>query len=46
MKPKGAIRLGRTLCINPGSMYEQGQLLGAFITLSCDKVKNYILTTG
>jgi len=43
---KGAVRMGKTLCINPGSMYEQGRLLGAVITLDRDKVKNYILTTG
>jgi Icc-related predicted phosphoesterase len=43
---KGATRLGRTLCINPGSMYEQGRLLGALINLDREKVKNYILTTG
>jgi hypothetical protein len=43
---KGAVRLGKTLCINPGSMYEQGRLLGAVVTLDRDKVKNYILTTG
>lgn len=43
---KGAIRLGKTLCINPGSMYEQGRLLGALINLDRDKIKNYILTTG
>jgi Icc-related predicted phosphoesterase len=43
---KGAIRLGKTLCINPGSMYEQGRLLGAVVTLARNKVKNYILTTG
>jgi Icc-related predicted phosphoesterase len=43
---KGAIRLGKTLCINPGSMYEQGRLLGALINLARGKVKNYILTTG
>lgn len=43
---KGTCRLGKTLCINPGSMYEQGRLLGAVITLDKDKVKNYILTTG
>ena len=43
---KGATRLGKTLCINPGSMYEQGRLLGALITLGKGKVKNYILTTG
>jgi Icc-related predicted phosphoesterase len=43
---KGAVRLGKTLCINPGSMYEQGRLLGAVINLARNKVKNYILTTG
>ena len=43
---KGAVRQGRTLCINPGSMYEQGRLLGAVINLERDKIKNYILTTG
>jgi Icc-related predicted phosphoesterase len=43
---KGTIRLGRTLCINPGSMYEQGRLLGATVKLGRNKVKSYILTTG
>ncbi len=43
---KGAIRLGKTLCINPGSMYEQGRLLGAVVSLARNKIKNYILTTG
>ena len=43
---KGAVRLGRTLCINPGSVYEQGRLLGALVKLDKNKVKNYILTTG
>jgi uncharacterized protein len=43
---KGAARLGKTLCINPGSMYEQGRLLGALVNLARDKVKSYILTTG
>lgn len=43
---KGTTRLGRTLCINPGSMYEQGRLLGALIKLGRNKIKNYILTTG
>jgi len=43
---KGAIRVGKTLCINPGSMYEQGRLLGAVVKLARNKVKSYILTTG
>jgi Icc-related predicted phosphoesterase len=43
---KGTRKLGRTLCINPGSMYEQGILQGAIIELRRNKVGNYILTTG
>jgi uncharacterized protein len=43
---RGATRIGKTLCINPGSMYEQGTLLGAIVKLGKNKVENYVLTTG
>jgi uncharacterized protein len=44
---RGAARIGRTLCINPGSAYEQGELLGALVDLDGRKgVKNYVLTSG
>ena len=43
---RGAIRIGKTLCINPGSMYEQGTLLGTIVKLGKDKVENYVLTSG
>lgn len=44
---RGSTRLGNTLCINPGSSYEQGQLLGAVIELDGKKkVKRFILTSG
>jgi len=43
---KGAIHLKKTLCINPGSMYEQGRLLGAVVNLARNKIKSYVLTTG
>jgi Icc-related predicted phosphoesterase len=40
-------RLGRTLCVNPGSSYEQGQLLGAVIEAEAGKkVKKFVLTSG
>jgi Icc-related predicted phosphoesterase len=40
-------RLGRTLCINPGSSYEQGNLLGAVIDIEKGKkVKKFVLTIG
>ncbi len=43
---RGATRIGKTLCINPGSMYEQGTLLGAIVKLGKNKIENYVLTTG
>lgn len=43
---RGATRIGKTLCINPGSMYEQGTLLGALVVLGRAKIENYVLTTG
>jgi len=43
---RGATRIGKTLCINPGSMYEQGTLLGAIVQLGRNKIEHYVLTTG
>jgi uncharacterized protein len=44
---KGNTRIGNTLCINPGSSYEQGQLLGAVVNLDGGKkVKRFVLTSG
>jgi uncharacterized protein len=44
---RGNARIGRTLCINPGSAYEQGDLLGAVVDLEGGKkVKRFVLTSG
>jgi Icc-related predicted phosphoesterase len=43
---KGTRKYKKTLCINPGSMYEQGMLHGAVIELLPHKIGNYLLTTG
>jgi len=43
---KGTRKYKKTLCVNPGSMYEQGMLNGAVIELKPQKVGNYMLTTG
>jgi Icc-related predicted phosphoesterase len=43
---RGAVRLGRTLAINPGSEYTEGILRGALVTLDQDGVKSYQLTSG
>jgi Icc-related predicted phosphoesterase len=42
----GVERIGRTLCINPGSQYADGILRGALVTLKDGKVENYLLTRG
>lgn len=43
---RGTMRIGKTLCINPGSMYEQGTLLGAIVKLGRNKIENFVLTSG
>ena len=43
---RGTSRIGKTLCINPGSMYEQGTLLGAIVVLGKNTIENYVLTSG
>jgi hypothetical protein len=43
---KGSRKIKRTLCINPGSMYEQGILHGAVVELKPNKVSSYVLTAG
>ena len=44
---KGVARLGKTLSINAGSLYEQGVLQGVVVELNPRKgIKSYTLTTG
>jgi Icc-related predicted phosphoesterase len=43
---KGFVRLGRTLCLNPGSEYADGILRGAIVNLSEGKVNEFLLTSG
>jgi len=44
---KGAVKIGKTLSINPGSAYEEGMLMGAIIQLDAKKgVKSYQLVNG
>jgi Icc-related predicted phosphoesterase len=45
---RGAVKLGRTLAINPGSVYEDGVLAAAIVDLDDKKgaVKNYVLING
>src|SRR5689334_3679542 len=43
---RGTTRIGKTLCINPGSLYEQGILQGALVALGKNKIENFVLTAG
>jgi Icc-related predicted phosphoesterase len=43
---RGAVRIGRTLCINPGSAYGEGVLHGALVRLEDDRVASYQLVSG
>ena len=42
----GIIRIGRTVCANPGSEYAEGVLRGMLVSLADGKVESYQLTTG
>jgi len=43
---RGFVKIGRTLCFNPGSAYGEGILRGAVINLDEKGVKRYVLTQG
>ncbi len=42
----GIAKVGRTVCMNPGSEYSQGILKGALVTIEKGKLKQYVLTKG
>jgi Icc-related predicted phosphoesterase len=43
---RGFVKIGRTLCINPGSEYGEGILRGSIINLDEKGFKSHILTQG
>jgi Icc-related predicted phosphoesterase len=45
---RGAVKIGRTLAVNPGSSYEDGVLQAAIVDLDSKKgeVKHYLLING
>jgi Icc-related predicted phosphoesterase len=43
---KAICKIGKTLCINPGSMYDTGILTGVIINLEDGKVKSYLPVSG
>jgi len=43
---RGIARLGKTVCINPGSEYGEGILHGVIVNISDGKIEGYQLTSG
>lgn len=43
---RGAVRIGRTLAVNPGSHYSTGALYGAIVTIRNGKVQSHQLVAG
>jgi Icc-related predicted phosphoesterase len=43
---RGIRKIGRTICINPGSEYTEGYLRGALVAFDGSKVKTFMLTSG
>jgi Icc-related predicted phosphoesterase len=43
---RGVMKLGRTLCMNPGSEYNSGILRGALVELDGDRIKSHVLSSG
>ena len=43
---KSAAKIGRTLCLNPGSQYSEGILNGVIVSIDEKSVKNHQFTSG
>jgi hypothetical protein len=43
---KGFVKIGRTVCLNPGSEYADGILRGCLVNMDGHKAKEFLLTSG
>jgi uncharacterized protein len=43
---RGMVKIGQTVCFNPGSEYNSGILKGLLCDIDKDKIKSYMLTSG
>lgn len=43
---RGAVKVGKTLCVNPGSEYTEGILRGCLVLIDKKGIRDYLLTSG
>jgi hypothetical protein len=43
---RGTVKVGKTMCFNPGSEYGSGTLKGLICDVEKEKIKSYMLTSG
>ena len=43
---KGTSKIGRTLCLNPGSEYMERVLRGVLLDIDGNRVKDFLFTSG
>lgn len=43
---RGIVKIGKTVCFNPGSEYNSGILKGLLCDIDKDQIKSYMLTSG
>jgi hypothetical protein len=43
---RGVTKIGRTTCVNPGSVYSEGVLNGSLIRINDGEIKDVQLTQG
>ena len=43
---RGTVKIGKTVCFNPGSEYNSGILKGLLCDVEKDEIKSYLLTSG
>lgn len=43
---RGATRIGRTVCVNPGSEYGEGILRGVIVEIEGDRVRSHQFAAG
>ena len=43
---RGIVKMGRTICLNPGSEYSEGILRGVLVMITKNKVKDFMFVSG